>query len=398
MKEVEIEGVSHLNLRPMGVESIRPAIRCCLDTRQAFLIHGVPGIGKTALVREAAEENQYQLSTVNLSHMDYTSAHGARFPDIEAGITRQLHPDFMPKADDPPTLIFFDEFGAVELEASRRPVAQLVLEGRIGLYRLDPKHRVAMATNLGSEDGVMNLPLDPMLANRLVHFYFSPSSKDWASYFAIPKGIHPTIIAYLQTHPEDLNHFESPEKRGQVAMATPRAWERASDQMTARGQNLDSDMREEWFQDVLGGILSRPVQIEFCEFFRSSTGFVDPEAILESPPGKRKAGMPKELAPAWTFAAMLATAFHQRTRRAKTRQELLKETERAGHTCLLLAKIPTRGLPAMEIAVWAGNRVLDNLFARNREEAARIVEILAEGKTPIHRDFEKLIEIRKNFQ
>src|ERR1041385_6901181 len=76
----------------------------CLDTlyglRYAAYLAGPPGIGKSAVVRQFAQDRDLRLVTLMLSQIEPSDVRGLPFLDRETGRTRWLIPEFYPDSDD----------------------------------------------------------------------------------------------------------------------------------------------------------------------------------------------------------------------------------------------------------------------------------------------------------
>jgi hypothetical protein len=54
------------------------------------------------------------------------------------------------------------------------------------------------------------------------------SAADWLDSYAVPRGLHPAVIAFVRTRADLLETTETALDRGQMIAATPRSWERVS--------------------------------------------------------------------------------------------------------------------------------------------------------------------------
>ena len=137
-----------LELQPVKTSELDVQLRKAHSLLEPVLVHGEPGIGKTAAFKRLADELGARLEMVYLNQMGPGDVQGLRFPDTETQRTVQYPPDFLPGPEDPPTIILLDELGTCP-EATRKPASELLLERRIRAHKLGDLHWVAGATNTG---------------------------------------------------------------------------------------------------------------------------------------------------------------------------------------------------------------------------------------------------------
>jgi hypothetical protein len=101
---------------------------------------------------------------------------------------------------------------------------QLILDRRLGEYRLPPEWIVVAAGNRQGDRGV-TYQMPAPLANRFVHYEVEPDLDDWVAW-AHAHGIDPRIVAFLRFRPDLLFDFDP--QRHQAAFPSPRSWEFAS--------------------------------------------------------------------------------------------------------------------------------------------------------------------------
>ena len=79
---------------------------------QGVFLWGPPGVGKSDLVKQIAMEKKINLVDIRLPLLDPIDLRGLPIVDNEKGIAKWLPPDFLPKKDSEPGILFLDEINA----------------------------------------------------------------------------------------------------------------------------------------------------------------------------------------------------------------------------------------------------------------------------------------------
>lgn len=303
-----------------------------------LVIHGPPGTGKTELVHQIGKKLGYYVHTNTLGQTTEQALYGLRWPDKDKGITVQLPSDMLPQPDDERNwLIFFDELGNVAHPAVRMGIMQLLDKYTIGQLQLDRKrHFIAAAMNLGAEDGVHNVPLDAMAADRLVHVLLDLQLDEWIEGFAIPSGILPQIIGFLRCNPECFNPYNQ-GNISQTVKPTPRSWDwshRAFMRRIQEGQDPKDFLHSETFQAFIAGKLGEATTLMLFDYCQNADNFAMIDEILACKTDKQvKSLMPKHEAGLYTLASGLPAAL------AKIKKGESQDTiERVVEACILMSK------------------------------------------------------------
>ena len=102
---------------------------------QALMLWGSPGIGKSDLVRQLAEDLDRIFVDVRLSTIDPVDLRGLPMINVEEQLTNWLPPSFLPNVQSEPGILFLDEINAAPpmLQAS---AYQLILDRKLGEYQI----------------------------------------------------------------------------------------------------------------------------------------------------------------------------------------------------------------------------------------------------------------------
>ncbi len=200
------------------------------DLAVPVMIWGAPGIGKSAIVGQAAAAAGVPLIDLRLSQLEPTDLRG--IPVHEDGRVRWVPPEELPEAgrDGARGVLFLDE-----INAAPPPVAasayQLILDRRLGAYRLPPGWILVAAGNRLDDHGI-TFVLPAPLANRFMHVSLAVDVAQWLSW-ATAARIDPLIRDFLRTAPEWLSVF--PADAEVMAFPSPRSWAFASRVLAQRG-------------------------------------------------------------------------------------------------------------------------------------------------------------------
>jgi len=244
-------------------EVVRQSIRNPKDSVSLFLWGG-PGIGKSSVVRQAAEEEGVDCIDIRLVLLDPSDLRGLPVPDD--GKAKWLPPSFLPHGDWR-GVIFLDELN-VAPPLVQNTALQLVLDRRLGEYELPEGATIIAAGNREMEAFVHRM--SPPLLNRFLHVDFEVDNDEWAKW-AVQKDIAPQIIGLLtKFRPELIYKFE-PQKK---SYPTPRSWEFAS-------KILKNGIPEELKFELITGCVGEGAAIELRSYTEIWSQLPDLNAIIE---------------------------------------------------------------------------------------------------------------------
>ena len=101
------------------------------DLRLSIMIWGSPGIGKSSIVAQVAQQENLQIIDLRLSQLAPTDLRG--LPVAENGVAKWFPPEFLPTSGK--GILFLDEIN-MATPAVQGIVQQLILDRQVGSYRV----------------------------------------------------------------------------------------------------------------------------------------------------------------------------------------------------------------------------------------------------------------------
>lgn len=191
-------------------------------------IWGPPGIGKSAIVEQFA--NELGMECVSLLGSQLAPEDIIGVPQIADGTSRFCPPRNIARRE--PYVLFLDELNACSQDV-QKAFYSLIHEKRIGEYSL-PHGSVVIGAGNRSQDSAIVRQMSSALINRMVHVQLSVSPSEWLEW-ARQAEIHPLVYEFIQNRPDFL--WTKPPKTEET-FSTPRAWHMLSDALKSYGETI----------------------------------------------------------------------------------------------------------------------------------------------------------------
>ena len=212
-----------------------------VDKQRPLLLIGPPGIGKTAIVRQIAQEEDVGLVAYTMTHHTRQSAIGLPFISRrvyggrEVSITEYTMSeivasiyDYMNETGKSSGILFLDEINCVS-ETLAPVMLQLLQNKTFGNQPL-PEDWIIVAAGNPPEYNKSVRELDMATMDRVKNMEIAADLSVWLEY-ARRQEIHPAIRTYLAAYPEHFYNITDTD-RGQL-FVTARGWEDLSCILTA---------------------------------------------------------------------------------------------------------------------------------------------------------------------
>ena len=253
-----------------------------LSTNEVPLVVGESGIGKTALAKKLAKENNWSLVVIDgnllkegeigglptIESYTITNSNGEK---IEKKITVYAVHNKLREIDEEiakgkSVLLFIDEINRCE-HTVQQELMNLILNREINGYKLHDDVKILAAMNpsskYGSDFDYQVVDMDAAQENRFVWLNMEPDYTQWLSW-AIDAGIEQKVIEFISTFPEYLHKVNEDDVR-----ATPRSYERVSKVYKEYKNKMDIIPRAV-FLNVIKGNVGKIIAEEFISFVESN--------------------------------------------------------------------------------------------------------------------------------
>jgi hypothetical protein len=251
----------------------RKAITKCFNVKRPIFLWGPPGIGKSDVVAEIARDMGALLIDLRLGQMDPTDIRGIPFYNKDIGKMDWAPPIDLPDEETasqyPYVVLFMDEMNSAP-PAVQSAAYQLVLNRRVGKYRLPDNVVMVAAGNRESDKGVTYRMPTP-LSNRFVHSEMKVDFPSWQEW-AIKNQIHKDVVGFLTFAKQDLYDFDA--KSSSRAFATPRSWTFVSELLA------DEDLDVSTTTDLIAGTVGEGLAVKFMAHRKIASKLPKPEDIL----------------------------------------------------------------------------------------------------------------------
>ena len=259
--------------RTVTSSQARKSLLKAFAKKRPVFLWGPPGIGKSELVSEIAQELGGHMIDLRLGQMEPTDIRGIPFYNKDSGKMDWAEPVDLPTeelADQYPVVVLFlDELNSAA-PSVQAAAYQLILNRRVGKYVL-PKNVVLVAAGNRESDKGVTYRMPTPLANRFVHQEMRVDFPSWQEW-AVNNGIHKDVVGYLSFAKQDLYDFDP--KSASRSFATPRSW-------TFVSQFLEEeDADEDTLMNLIAGTVGEGLAVKFMTHRKIAGRMPKPEDIL----------------------------------------------------------------------------------------------------------------------
>ena len=258
------------------------SVELVLSTEEVPLVVGESGIGKTALAKKLAKDNNWTLITIDgnllkegeiggLPTIESYMAINSNGEKIEKKTTVYAVHNKLREIDEEinagrSVLLFIDEINRCE-HTVQQELMNLILNREINGYKLQDNVKILAAMNpsskYGSDFDYQVVDMDAAQENRFVWLNMEPDYNQWIKW-AIDAGIESKVIEFISTFPEYLHKINDEDVR-----ATPRSYERVSKTYKMYKEQQDTIPRSV-FVNVIKGNVGKVIAEEFVSFVESN--------------------------------------------------------------------------------------------------------------------------------
>ena len=262
------------------IDTLR-SVELVLATEEVPLVIGESGIGKTALAKKLAKDNNWSLVVIDGNLLKEGEIGG--LPTIESYMTVDSNGNRLEKKTTiyavhtklreideeinkgKRVLLFIDEINRCE-HTVQQELMNLILNREINGYKLHDDVNILAAMNpsskYGSDFDYQVVDMDAAQENRFVWLNMESDHKAWLKW-AMESGIEQKVIEFIGVFPEYLHKINEDDVR-----ATPRSYERVSKAFKEYKERKDS-IPKAVFLNVIKGNVGKVIAEEFVNFVES---------------------------------------------------------------------------------------------------------------------------------
>ena len=262
------------------IETLK-SVDLVLTTGEVPLVVGESGIGKTALAKKLAYENNWSLIVIDGNLLKEGEIGG--LPTVESYVVNNSNGEETVKkttvyavhtklreideelSKGRNVLLFIDEINRCE-HTVQQELMNLILNREINGYKLSDEVKILAAMNpsskYGSDFDYQVVDMDAAQENRFVWLNMEPDHNQWIKW-AIDKGLEQKVIEFISTFPEYLHKINEED-----VSATPRSYERVSKSYKVYKEQKES-IPKAVFLNVIKGNVGKVIAEEFISFIEA---------------------------------------------------------------------------------------------------------------------------------
>lgn len=259
------------------------------NKQRPIYLEGPAGLGKTEVVRQAAQEAGIGFVSYSMTHHSRQSAIGLpaivekefggetykateyTMSEIVEAVWNERRKGFAEG------ILFADEVNCIS-ETLTAAMLQFLQNKTFGPHRI-PEGWIIVAAGNPPEYNKSVRAFDAVTRDRLRAIRVRPDLKAWVDY-AVQKGMHPVVIQYVREHSAEFYCFSV--EKGQQQIVTPRGWEDLSNTLRLYEENgfsVDEALITEFLQ-------CEKTALGFLNYYRTVRSLLTQEEIQAILSGK----------------------------------------------------------------------------------------------------------------
>lgn len=253
----------------MNIKEVKNILKYVAEVNDALLIRGEAGIGKSQVVKQFADENNYHFEDLRLGNQEIGDLIGIPVTYEDKTVwTKPIWLDRMLNTEKR-CLLFLDELNRAQVDV-KNAALQLVLDKAIHQHILPKNTLIVAAINPADSDGNYQVDdLDTALLDRFLLIDAEADVKDWIEY-GKEKGLSKVVLDFIAKNPKFLYNKDN-EK-----YATPRSWEMVS-KYVMNFKNIPSELQI----NILTGKLGASTAAKFKIFYDNFKNQVSVDDVLK---------------------------------------------------------------------------------------------------------------------
>lgn len=312
-----------------------------LPKKQARLLMGPPGIGKSQAIKQYADSIGYEFVDLRLTELEPADLVGLPFikkDDLGVERTYYAAPSWWPN-DGKKVVLLLDEMDRAREDM--QPIAmQLSLDRRAGGRNL-PEDVIIFAACNGER--FMTSPIDQALINRFAVIDFTPTKGEWISW-ASKNNIHESVINFIRSNKKMLDTPDSDIGKSNVQVPTRRSWTGLARAMTLLENECESNkefINHPAIYDIATSFVGLSAATLFTKWVKENYHILNAEEVFS---GKLKADKNLDILQISNIVSEVAEIFVSDSTTDIARGNCLKFFISAGHEAFaaLFAALPIK--------------------------------------------------------
>lgn len=256
----------------MKIGKAKELLKFCVENNLACLLVGSPGIGKTSIVEQTAEELGQDFMSMHPVVSDPTDFKGMPFPKGDVA-------EFLPFGDlnrlihaEKPTICLIDDIGQAPASV-QAACMQLLLARRINGHKIADHVTFIAATNRRQDRAGVTGILEPVKSRFATIAHVDTDIEEWTQW-ALGQKTPIELVAFLRWRVELLNKFEP--SKDMKNSPNPRSWGWV-------GSFLKKKLPENLWNDAFAGAVGEGAAAEFLAFIKIFRSLPTKESIINNP-------------------------------------------------------------------------------------------------------------------
>jgi len=261
----------------MRPNTLKATLKALIASGKNVHIEGSPGLGKTQLVHQAAQELGPKYHVV-FKHGPTMQPEDLALPRSNGDRLSFARADWLPLTGDfdegKHVVVFIDEMAQADASV-QKSLANLMQEREAYGVALHDKLSFITTGNRASDRAGANRILSH-LRNRMVTLKFEPSLDDWCQW-ALDNGVRMEIVSFLRFRPDQLNDFDPMRDLN----PTPRMWAENVNDIVADVEQgvIPAEAEFECYEGCVG----EGAATQFASFMKMYRKLPNPDAVLMQP-------------------------------------------------------------------------------------------------------------------
>lgn len=271
-----------MELHSVNTRELKSMLSICMESNLVPMIHGSPGIGKSAVTHGLSDDYELHLIDHRLSTAAPEDQTGLPFHDGDRARFKPFADLFPLQGDRIPAgkqgwLLFLDELNSAP-KAVQASAYKLILDRMTGQHKLHDRVAIIAAGNLKT-DRAITVDIGTALQSRMVHLELRVDHAIWMEDVALKYGYDDRIVGFLSMFPDKLMDFR-PDHNDRT-FCCPRTWEFMNRLLvTPSGRHRTVSQSN---AALYAGTITSGVATEFLTYCEHAAKMIRLEDVLASP-------------------------------------------------------------------------------------------------------------------